>query len=182
VWHPAFPGEGRTVGALTQTVDLHATIADLAGAADAAAAPHGRSLLPLLRGEPFDRDGVLYGTFGEGVCVTDGEWTLFKSPPGDGPLFAYSSLFFESNEAASVAGPIGNGTFLPGVAIPQWRIPVTRVCRSREDFLFHRPSDPDQERNLWVAEPAQRRRMLDLLHALIEREGAPPEQLVRLGL
>jgi arylsulfatase A-like enzyme len=180
VWHPAYPGDGRTVAALTQTVDLHATIADRAGAE--AAPPHGRSLVPVLRGEPFDRDGLVYGTFGEGVCVTDGEWTLFKSPPGDGPLFAYSSLFFESNEAAAVAGPVGNGTFLPDVAIPQWRIPVSRVCRSREDFLFHRLRDPGQERNLWDAEPVQRARMLDLLRTIVDREGAPAEQLERLGL
>jgi arylsulfatase A-like enzyme len=181
VWHPAFPGDGRTVDAPTQTVDLHATIAELCGA-DVAGAPHGRSLLPLLRGEPFDRGGLAYGTFGEGVCVTDGDWTLFKSPPGDGPLFAYSSLFFESNEAATLGGPVESGTFIPGVAIPQWRIPVARTSRSREDFLFDRRADPGQTRNLWHEAPEERERLLGLLLELVEREGAPPEQLERLGL
>jgi arylsulfatase A-like enzyme len=181
VWHPEHPGDGRTVDALTQTVDLHATIAELCGV-DGEAPPHGRSILPLLRGEAPARDGLLYGTFGDGVCVTDGSWTLFKSPPGDGPLFAYSSLFFESNQVADAAGSIGSGRFIPGVAVPQWQIPVSRVCRSHEDMLFDRRADPGQTRNLWDEEPEERERMLGLLLELVEREGAPPEQLDRLGL
>jgi hypothetical protein len=66
--------------------------------------------------------------------------------------------------------------------LPQWRIPVEVRPLSLEDFLFHRPSDPGQERNLWATEAAQRERMLGVLHALVEDEGAPPEQLERLGL
>jgi hypothetical protein len=53
---------------------------------------------------------------------------------------------------------------------------------SSENFLFHRQSDPSQERNLWTSEPEDRERMLALLRRLVDEEGAPPEQVTRLGL
>jgi arylsulfatase A-like enzyme len=176
--HPAHPQGGR-VEALTQTVDLHATLAALAAAETPA--PHARSLLPLLEGGS-GREALLYGTFGEGACVTDGEWTLFKSPAGDGPLYSYSTLVYESLVEDDVAPPVGSGRFIPGVKLEQWRRPVRHAPRSREDFLFHRASDPGQTQNLWDDRPAERDRMLDLLRMLVADEGAPPEQLARLGL
>ena len=180
VWHPEHPGNGRALSGLTSTVDLHATLAELAGAE--AAPPHGRSLLPLLRGEEWPREAHLYGTFGEGVCCTDGEWTIFKSPTGDAPLHAYSSLLSESLVRPGVEQPVASGRFLPGVDYPQWQIPVRVEPLSREDFLFDRRADPGQTRNLWESEPAQRERMLGILRELVAAEGAPPEQLERLGL
>ncbi|HET7044027.1 MAG TPA: hypothetical protein VFI37_04185, partial [Gaiellaceae bacterium] len=116
------------------------------------------------------------------VCCTDGEWTIFKSPAGDAPLYAYSSLLSESLVVRGLEQPVASGRFLPGVDYPQWQIPVRREPLSREDFLFHRREDPGQTRNLWEAEPAQRERMLGLVRDLIAAEGAPPEQLLRLGL
>ena len=180
VWHPEL--RGRPVSALTQTVDLFATIAELGGAP--AAPRHGRSLLPLLATEPVSgwREALLYGTFGEGVCCTDGTWTLFKSPTGEAPLYAYSTLLFESLVHEGVELPDGQGLFLPGVAFPQWRVPVRHEPRSREDLLFDRAGDPRQTRNVWAAQPAQRERMLEVLRALVVDEGAPPEQLLRLAL
>jgi hypothetical protein len=178
LWHPELPA-GAPVAALTSTVDLHATLAELGGAAHDA--PHGRSVLPLLAGGS-GHEALLYGTFGQGVCCTDGEWTLFKSPNGGAPLNAYSSLLYESLVLDGVEVPAESGHFLPGVAYPQWRIPVSQEPLSREDFLFNRLEDPAQERNLWASEPAQRDRMLDLLRGLIADEGAPPEQARRLGL
>jgi hypothetical protein len=178
LWHPQRPGSAA-VGALTSTVDLFSTVADLADVS--VEAPHGQSLLPLLDGEG-GREALLYGTFGEGVCCTDGDWTLFKSPNGDAPLYAYSSLLYESLVLDGVEPPAGSGRFVPGAAYPQWRVPVTQAPLSREDFLFDRRRDPQQTRNLWSEEPAQRERMLDVLRGLIEREGAPAEQWQRLGL
>jgi hypothetical protein len=179
VWHPAFPGE-RSVDALTQTVDLHSTIAELAGAE--ADAPHGRSLVPLLAGRGEPRDALVYGTFGQGACCADGEWTLFKSPVAETPLYTYTSLLQRSQDVRGLRQPDGSGHFIPGAALPQWRMPVTVRPLSRENFLFRRSTDPEQCENLWDAEPVERERMLGVLRRLIEQEGAPPEQLERLGL
>jgi arylsulfatase A-like enzyme len=179
VWHPAFPGSGRCIDALTSTVDLYSTIAELADAP--VDAPHGTSLVPLLQGQAAHRDVLLYGTFGQGVCCTDGEWTIFKSPVA-GSLCAYSSQLVESLVVDGLAVPDGHGTFVPGTSYPQWRIPTEVRPLSAEDFLFHRPSDPAQARNLWESEPDQRERMIGVLRGAIDTEGAPPEQFVRLGL
>jgi len=179
LWHPQHPGEG-TVEALTSTVDLFSTIAELAGAP--VEARHGQSLLPLLRAAAPSRDAVLFGTFGQGVCCTDGEWTIFKSPTGDAQLYSYSSLLAESLVVDGLEAPEDAGRFIPGVPFPQWRIPVEVRPRAREDFLFRRSTDPAQVENLWDAEPHERERMLGLLRGLVDAEGAPPEQLERLGI
>jgi hypothetical protein len=179
VWDPSHPGEGGGIGALTSTVDLHETIAELA---DAAAEPaHGTSLVPLLAGGTSSREALLYGTFGQGVCCTDGEWTLFKSPVG-GPLYAYSSHLVESLVVRGLAVPGSEGRFVPDTRYPQWQIPVDARPHSEENFLFHRPTDPGQEQNLWESQSEQRERLLGVLRGLIDAEGAPPEQLARLGL
>ncbi len=179
VWHPSFPGNAGTIGALTSTVDLHSTLAELAGVP--LEAPHGMSLVPLLRGGASQRDALLYGTFGQGVCCTDGQWTIFKSPVG-GPLYAYSSQLIESLVVDGLAVPDGHGYFVPGVTYPQWRVPAEVQALSGENFLFHRQSDPGQKRNLWASQPEKREWMLGVLRRLVDAEGAPPEQLTRLGL
>jgi hypothetical protein len=164
-------------------VDLFATVLDTLGV-PVPTVPHSRSLLPLLAaGTARHREAVVYGTFGQGVCVTDGDWTLFKSPPRDEPLFFYSSSIYRSIDAADEPDPpVGQGYFIPGVRYPQWKIPTRYRVLSREDFLFHRAADPGQTRNLWVEAPDQRRRMLGVLRDLLAAEGTPPEQYTRLGL
>ena len=182
VWHPEHPGDGRSVSALTSTVDLFATLSEVAGA-PVLDNTHSQSLLPLLKGdETSAREAVLYSTFGQGVCATDGEWTLFKSPAGEEPLCYYSSMIFRSLIVDSVAPAEGQGYFIPGVGLPQWQVPVEVKPLSRENFLFHRSEDPEQRKNLWEWEPNKRSWMLEVTRDLLEREGTPPEQYERLGI
>jgi len=182
VWHPDYPGEGRSTAALTSTVDLFATVLEAMGA-PVPAMTHSRSFLPVLSGDaPTRREALLYGTFGQGVGCTDGTWTLLKSPERDGPLFSYSPGVFKSLTADTLKVPVAQGHFIPGVALPQWQVPVVQAPLSYENFLFNRRDDPDQTVNLWDREPGERGRMLGLLTDLLRAEGAPPEQYERLGL
>jgi arylsulfatase A-like enzyme len=187
VWHPEHPGDGRGASGLTQTVDVFSTTLEAAGLSQPENT-HGRSFLPLLMGESGTdgREALLYGQFGQGACCTDGEWTLFKSPEHEGPLYYYSSLVFDPGPGVSLPGtvssPAGQGHFIPGVELAQWQVPTRSRPRTWESFLFHRSEDPEQSRNLWDEQPDQRRRMLDLLRELLDQEGAPPEQYTRLGL
>ncbi|HET9495193.1 MAG TPA: sulfatase [Chloroflexia bacterium] len=182
-WHPSYPGNGRAISRLTSTVDLFPTVLQLAGAPDAGQ-PHGRSLLPLIEseGRADGREALLYGTFGQGVCATDGQWTIFKSPAQDGPLYSYSAAIYRSQDVQSAVPPAQSGNYIPGAALPQWQVPLAIPPLSREHFLFNRADDPGQAHNLWDSEPRQRERMLGVLRDLLASEGTPPEQYERLGL
>lgn len=182
IWHPTFPGHGKVHQALTTTVDLHATILDIAGA-EHANAPHSQSFLPALQGNANQhRDALLYGTFGEGVCCTDGTWTLFKSPERSTPLYSYSPQLFKSLTVDSVHPPNGHDFFIPGVDFPQWKVPIQVPFHDHQNYLFNRADDPKQEHNLWHQDIQQRERMLDLMRRLLQEEGTPPELFERLGL
>lgn len=195
IWHPAYPGNGQALTALTATVDLFATILDIMDV-PLPRDTHSRSFLPLITGETdTHREATLYGSFGQGVCCTDGEWTLFKSPVEGEKLFSYSTMLFKTLElyylewmkildasTTSLNQPVDQGYFIPGAGFPQWKMPIELRVYSHENFLFNRIKDPGQERNLWEEEPEQRMRMLALMRELLEKEGAPPEQFVRLGL
>ena len=187
VWNPNWRGNGRNVTGLTSTVDLFATVLEAGGVA-VPERSHSRSIMPLLSDEGANvHDALLYGTFGQGVCCTDGEWTIFKSPEHETPLYSYSSLLAKPlgsppGSAPPVPRPVSSGDYIPGTALPQWKIPRKSRPYSQENFLFHRPTDPRQQDNLWRAEPEQRERMLNVLVELLNEEGCPPEQYGRLGL
>lgn len=182
VWHPEFGGNGESIQSLTTTVDLFATVLDMANV-PVPEVPHSRSLAPLLEDHAATvRDAVLYGTFGQGVCCTDGEWTVFKAPEQQEALFSYTPQLHKSLTVENVRRAVASGSFIPGVEYPQWKIPIDKEPFSRQDFLFNRLEDPEQEHNLWNDAPEQRARMLGVLKELIREEGAPPEQFARLGL
>ncbi len=192
IWHPQHQGNGKRVSALTQTVDLFATIIDAAKGSVPEANRHSKSLLPILEQENTrPRDAVLYGTFGQGIGVTDGEWTLLKAPIAGKPLHIYSTMIAQplivDNPIDGRVGrmpdpPVDQGYFDPTVTLPMWKLPVTIDPRTFENFLFHRSEDPEQKKNLWDTEPTQRDRLLVLMRELLEVEGYPNEQLERLGL
>lgn len=187
VWHPRHPGEERSVSALTQTVDLFSTILDIAGTPPSFPT-HSRSIMPFLtQNAGKGREALLYGTFGQGLCCTDGEWTIFKSPEQSGPLYYYSSMIFDSLIVDSVHSPRSHGHYLPNVDLAQWQVPVEIAPNNvmplaRHNFLFHRAEDPDQEENLWESEPSERERMLRVLRETLDQEAAPREQYDRLGI
>lgn len=192
VWHPAKRGDGQRIQALTQTVDLFATVIDAAGGAIPEANRHSKSLLPVIQATGnAPREAVLYGTFGQGVCVTDGDWTLFKAPVEGKPLYTYSTMIAQplivDNPIDGRVGrvpdpPVDQGYFDPTIKLPLWKMPVRIDPRTRENFLFNRAEDPGQTVNLWQKEPGRRARMLTLMRTLLEDEGYPEEQLERLGL
>lgn len=178
------PGQtaANDVDSLSTTADLFATILDLAGIA-VPPSTQSRSLKPALRDRHARvHDALVYGTFGQGICCTDGEWTVIKSPRDAGPLFAYSSLMAPSALRLDRPEEVTAGHHLPGVRVPQWKIPVTVDPLSHEDLLFHTAEDPDQTADEWSRRPEQRRRLLTTLREVMDEEGYPAEQLGRLGL
>ena len=180
---------GRTQ-ALTQNVDLFSTMISAAGGAPPEGPGHSRSMLPILDGVPT-REALLYGTFGQGACVTDGAWTLFKAPVAGKPLYSYSTMItrplivdnpIDGRVGRMPDAPVGQDYYDPTVPLPMWKLPIEIDARTHQDFLFHRAEDPGQTRNLWDTAPGERERMLDLMRRMIAQDGAPPEQFARLGL
>jgi hypothetical protein len=142
-------------------------------------------------GAPSRRDAILYGTFGQGVCATDGAWTILKAPEPDKPLYLYSTAIFrplivdnpvDGRLAKAPNKPVDQGYFDPTVDLPMWKIPIRIDPRTKENFLFNRANDPEQDVNLWDTDPGERDRMMRLVRTLMDDEGYPPEQLARLGL
>lgn len=192
VWDPRNPGAGQRSAALTQMVDLFSTIIEATGGTPPEATRHSRTFMPVLEGHSeTQRDAVTYGSFGQGVCITDGQWTLFKAPVESEPLFTYSTMItrpllvdnpVDGRVGSKPLEPVAQGNFDPSVPYPLWKLPTQIEPRTLENYLFNRAEDPGQEQNLWDREPKQRERMLGLLRACLEEEGYPQEQLKRLGI
>jgi arylsulfatase A-like enzyme len=209
--HPDGPSD-RSTRRLTSAIDLFPTIAEAAGVQPDTRLDGG-SLLPLVSDPEAasHHQCVTYGTFGQGICATDGEWTLLKVPASDGQLFSYSTMMFKSVMTTEPLVPVAGGYFIPGVATPQWKAPVRieppevieRIRSGRGpvvghacldasphayapepvvDMLFDRRSDAGQQRNLWTQAADQRSRLLTLLRGALRREGTAPEQFERLGI
>jgi hypothetical protein len=173
VCHPDATGE-RRVDALSCAVDVSATVRELIGD-PAPDGPHGRSLLPLVLGHTAShREHVLYGTFGAGATITTPEWTLAQGSIADAPLFWYSTT------ALRVSSDMQAGKFIPGVDIPQWRVPA-RAC-DLPSYLWHRNGFALVRENLLPQHDDVARQLRGMLRDAVLAVPCPPETLVRLGL
>lgn len=191
IWDPRNRGEGKRIPALTQTVDIFSTVIEAAGGTPPAETRHSRSILPLLENGEAPRQEILYGTFGQGICITDGNWTLFKSPIEGKPLYSYSTMIarpllvdnpVDGRVGALPPAPVSQAQTDKTIPYPLWKLPIHIDPRTYENFLFNRAEDPEQQTNLWNDAIEQRDRMLGLLRKAMDDEGYPPEQLDRLGL
>lgn len=192
VWDPTCGGHAARTNSFTQTVDLFATVIDAVGGTPPENTRHSQSMLPILEDAKTEtRTEIAYGTFGQGVCISDHEWTLFKSPVEGRPLFTYSPTIYQplivdnpidGRVGAMPNQPVDNDFYDSTVPYPMWKTPVTIDPRTTENFLFNRKDDPEQNNNLWDTDTETRDRMLIRLKDLLMEEGCPEEQLVRLDL
>lgn len=193
----AWPGApAREVDALTTTVDLFATLADLFGVTPRQRT-HGRSLLPLLRDEATSvRDHVLCGVWGREVHLIDGDVKYARAPAGDNaPLSMWSNRWSTMPvhgvpESALMPRPDARAFLdrMPGSEIPVLRqpfqpgdlLPFWGMGRFSGSHLYDLREDPTEERNL--AGSARERELEERLRAALHEVEAPADQLARLGL
>lgn len=177
ICHPDISA-GRRVGHLTCATDLYATILDALGVENSRG-PHSESLLPLLDGGKARRDLLYWGTFGQGICCTDGEHILLQGARSGAPLYWYSTAL--PAWAARDPEAVKSGRFIPGVNLPVWRVPASAdfefpsILHEYDAPLFH-------ERNLIEEKPEIAEKLRERLVEEIEKDGCPPEQFERLGL
>ncbi|MCZ7545022.1 MAG: sulfatase-like hydrolase/transferase [Anaerolineae bacterium] len=193
VWHPAGAHNGARVPAITQTLDLYATVLDLLGVG-APQRPyiHSRSFAPVLTGEAErHRDCAVYGYAGQRVGVTTDQWTLLREhDPQAAPAHAYTHQvehlagfgWPRRRERALTFPDLEAGRFIPGVDMPVWRMPAHSGGLPRADLLFHNPTDPGQERNMAPTQPVVVKQLEGILREHARALAVPEEQLRRLRL
>ncbi|HSP96935.1 MAG TPA: sulfatase-like hydrolase/transferase [Candidatus Dormibacteraeota bacterium] len=192
----AWPGVApRAVEVLTTTLDVPATLCELFGV-DFTHRTHGRSLLPLIRGEATRvRDWALSGIWGREVHLVTDERKYARAPVGDNaPLGLWSNRWSTMpihrvphlrlplpDERAALARmpgstvPVIHQPFAAGDLVPFWA-----WGEFSGNHLYDLGDDPQESRNL--AGGAEERDAVDALRAALQAVEAPAEQFERLGL
>jgi arylsulfatase A-like enzyme len=192
-WPGRPPGD---IDALTTSVDLHATIAELFGA-EVDHPTHGRSLLPLLEGTATSvRNLALFGYWGRHVGITDGRHRYLRGCAEENlPLSMWSNrwstmpvhplpeLRLPRPDARArlrtMPGtdvPVICQPFEAGDPLPFWALgPVPS-----DTHLFDTAVDPGETENR-TGEPVERS-LLDALAGELRAIGAPDDLHVRLGI
>ena len=187
---------GGVCDALTTSVDLHATLADVFGVVPAHRT-HGRSLVPLLTGAATSvREWAIGGVYGNWVQITDGHRKYARAPEGSNfPLSMWSNRW--STMPTHVKGiaelpmpdgravldrmpgseiPVMRQPFQPGDSLPFW----VGGGNLGQHHLYDIDVDPNEAENR-VGE-ALEREMVDLLRTALGEVEAPHEQFERLGI
>ena len=165
---------------------------------------HGKSLLPLLRGETDKvRDGAIFGYFGKQIAWTDGKYTYFRAAKDEKnqPLYVYTAMptvlrqVYGGNDAVNTEDykRIEMGRFLPWTDYPVYRFPadiihwgndsqqfVGRSPYNEETLLFDIESDYAQEHP--IHDEALERHCIEQMKRCMAAHDALPEQYERLGI
>ena len=191
--------------AVTQNIDVFPTVLEYFGISeDVLQYPiHGRSLLPVLRGEKESvRESAIYGYFGKQIAWTDGKYTYFRAAKDESnqPLYVYTAMptvlrqMYGGNDAVNTADydRIEMGRFLTWTSYPVYRFPadiihwgnasqefVGRSPFNAETLLFDIEADyaqenPIEDEQLEAACAAQMKKCM-------EQCDAPAEQFERMG-
>ncbi len=193
-WPGVAPAE---CGALTTTVDIHATLCDSFGVTPTHRT-HGRSLRPLLAGTARSiREWALCGVWGREVHVVDATRTYGRAPVhANRPLSMWSNRWSTMpirafpdvrlprpdhrarlDHAPGTEVPVIRQPFDPADALPFWA-----MGRFEGDVLYDRAECDAMGRVRDLGDGASAAEMRELLRVALAEIEAPAEQLTRLGL
>ncbi len=185
-----------THDALTTSVDIYATLADLFGI-ESRQRIHGKSLLPLLDGSQKSvRDWLLAGVWGREVHYIDKDIKYARAPAGqNAPNAMFSNRWstmpthFISREQ-ELPLPDDRAVLgrMPGSNVPVIRqhwdesdpLPFWAAARFSGNHLYDLNNDPDERENL--AGSTREKDVADKLRGALKEVEAPEEQFVRLDL
>lgn len=185
----------RSIEALTTTVDLYATLLEWFGV-EVPRHSHGRSLLPLLRGETSSHHPwILTGVWGREVGLITPEWRYSRAPAGENaPLSIWSNRWstmpIRRHRHQAMPPPDARARLQMA---PHSAIPVITQRLERHDpapywaratfsghHLFAWRQDGEEQVNR--AGSPEEILVARLLHQVLAEVEAPVEQLERLGL
>ncbi len=192
-WPRGSPGSTE---ALTTSVDIYATLADLFGVSPRHTT-HGRSLLPLLeRRADSVREWAVGGVFGQWVQINDGRRKYARAPMGSGfPLSLWSNRWSTMPLSGTphlglprpdrrarldfMPGsdvPVIRQPFQPGDLLPYWALDP----QIGQHHCYNFVDDPDEIDNRLGT--VDEKDMTELLREALRDLDAPTEQSERLGL
>lgn len=185
----------RSFDALTTTVDIHATLCELFGVTSEHRT-HGRSLLPLLRGEATSvRDHALSGVWGREVHLVTTDEKYVRAPAGQNAPISMWSNRWSTMPVADVADlrlPLPDGRArldcMPGTSVPVIRqpfvegdlLPYWAWGGFSGNALYRWGDDPDEAEDR--AGGAEEAVAADHLREALSEIEAPDDQFARLGL
>ena len=192
-WPGRAPGD---VDALTTSVDLHATVADLFGAS-VEHPTHGRSLLPLIEGTADSvRETALFGYWGRHVGITDGRHRYLRGCGEENlPLSMWSNRWstMPVHPLPELRQPRPDGRAvlrtMPGTGVPVMVQPFAAGDRlpfwalgptPSASHLFDTATDPAEVEDR--AGERVERALADALADELRVIGAPDDLLARIGL
>jgi arylsulfatase A-like enzyme len=193
----AWPGQAsREVDALTTSVDLFATLADVFGVS-VRQRTHGKSLVPLIeRAVTAVRDHALMGVWGREVHITDGRWKYARAPVSKNePLGMWSNRWstmpthlLAREQELPLPDQRARLDRMPGSQVPVIRqlwdasdaLPFWAWTKFSGHHLFDTAKDPAEDENRTGG--ADEARMIDMLRTALREVEAPDEQFKRLGL
>jgi len=193
----AWPGlQAREVSALTTSVDLFATLADVFEVS-VRQRTHGRSLVPLIEGRATSvREWALLGVWGREVHITDGRWKYARAPVAkNAPLSMWSNRWSTMpthvlSREQELPLPDHRAVLdrMPGSTVPVIRqtwdasdsVPFWAWAKFSGHQLFDTREDPREEMDR--AGGADEARMVEMLRVVLSKIETPREHFVRLGL
>ena len=192
VRHPGV--SARREPAITQTVDLHATVLELLGVVgERDENVHSKSFAPLLAGTgPGGRSVAVYGYSNERVGVATSDLRLLRDhDPRLAPAYTYShhvepwgpSGLRRRRSSRRIEVDLVAGDFVPGVRAPVWRRPYPGIAGSMADAPPRSDLLLTADGTVVEAAPGEARVQLEgLLREHLVALRVPDEQLVRLRL
>ncbi|MGN0994389.1 MAG: sulfatase/phosphatase domain-containing protein, partial [Butyricicoccus sp.] len=192
--------------ALTQNIDVLPTVMEYYDIPETVIPYnlHGKSLLPLLRGETASiHESVIYGYFGHEVAINDGRYTYIRASKDETnrPLNVYTAMptmlrqYIGGDDGCLVADydKIEMGRYLSWTNYPVYKFPAdivdfknwSQTFAERREFnerslLFDLETDYRQEHP--IEDEALERQMEEKLRKALHRFDSPAEQFERLGL
>ncbi|MEO5723749.1 MAG: sulfatase-like hydrolase/transferase [Ilumatobacteraceae bacterium] len=187
---------GGVCDALTTSVDLYATLADVFGVAPDHRT-HGRSLVPLIdKSASAVREWAIGGVYGNWVQITDGRHKYARAPAGANfplsmwsnrwstmPVHARGLVELPPPDSRAVLDhmpgsdiPVIRQPYEPGDALPFW------VGRGNggQHHLYDLGVDPEEAENR-IGEPLEAQ-MIEMLRVALGELEAPLDQFERLGI
>lgn len=186
IYDPVSKIQGERRDALTQTIDLPATLLDFFGL-ERPKDMQGQSLLPVLREKKKVRAYALFGFHEMHCCITDGDWVYMKSPLEGKEHYEYTLMPMHMEHMFTMQELAGERTklhepfsFTKGCRLLQ--IPAQGTMNPAIHFgskLFRLSEDPKQERPL--RDDAKEAELANEMIRLMKETDAPSEYYDYLG-